>query len=189
MALTNSNCFFNYSFCLLFLGAILSLSLFLLLDNNRYVQRRSELKDYCPGELDPVFGGCVGEGETYEENAVRELEEELGVSDAKLEHLFTFFYDGSPLDEPSIWGDVWETEMNMNIDELQLQPEEVEEVFLMLPAEIIGMDDMRNEETPVEKRITKDSVACLRMYVERRRRGGGERCAEMESESGSKSKY
>ena len=127
---------------------------------------------------------------------MRELEEELGVSDAKLEHLFTFLYDGSPLNEPSIWGDVWETEITMNIDELQLQPEEVDEVFLMLPEEIIGMDDKRNEETPVGNRVTRDSVACLRMYLERRRSGGGGGgvggvggVGGGGSESGSKSKY
>ena len=33
------------------------------------VQRRSRLKDYCPGKLDPTPGGVVGYGETYSENA------------------------------------------------------------------------------------------------------------------------
>ena len=57
-----------------------------------YVQRRSMLKDYAPGYLDPTTGGCVGASETYEENAVRELQEELGVSGAQLAHLFDFYH-------------------------------------------------------------------------------------------------
>jgi pyrimidine 5'-nucleotidase len=43
------------------------------------VQRRSLDKDYCPGKLDPFPGGVVGYDEAYEENAVRELEEEMGI--------------------------------------------------------------------------------------------------------------
>lgn len=32
-------------------------------------------------------------GETYEENAYRELEEEMGIKGVPLEHLFTFYYE------------------------------------------------------------------------------------------------
>lgn len=32
-------------------------------------------------------------GETFEENAYRELEEELGVKGVPMEHLFTFYYE------------------------------------------------------------------------------------------------
>jgi dephospho-CoA kinase len=131
-----------------------------------YVQRRSDLKDYCPGELDPVFGGCVGEGETYEENAVRELKEELGV-ESPLHHLFTFLFDGDESSSP-IWGDVWETEINIPIEDLQLQPEEVDAVFLMTPEDIIALDEARSDSTPAEKRVTRDSAVALKMYVDRR---------------------
>jgi phosphopantetheine adenylyltransferase/dephospho-CoA kinase len=146
-----------------------------------YVQRRSDLKDYCPGELDPVFGGCVGEGESYEVNAIRELEEELGVSNAKLDHLFTFLYDGARVGEPSIWGDVWETEIDADVKDLTLQPEEVDEVFLMLPEDVVALDDARNSDTPPGKRVTRDSAECLRLYMERR--------SARPEETGGKSKY
>jgi dephospho-CoA kinase len=141
-----------------------------------YVQRRSDLKDYCPNELDPVFGGCVGEGETYEENAVRELQEELGV-EAPLTHLFTFKYAGDASTGP-IWGDVWETEIDVPVNALQLQPEEVESVQLMLPEALIQLDDDRTESTAARERVTKDSMVALRMYLERRRREGGGGCVE-----------
>ena len=32
-------------------------------------------------------------GETYEENAYRELEEEMGIKGVPLTHLFTFYYE------------------------------------------------------------------------------------------------
>ena len=129
-----------------------------------YVQRRSTLKDYCPGHLDPVFGGCVGAGETYEENATRELEEEMGVKDAPLTHLFTFFYPGDDSSGP-IWGDCWEAEIDVDPASLQLQPEEVDEVMLMTPAEIFAKAESVTESTPPGERVTPDSVDALRRYV------------------------
>lgn len=144
-----------------------------------YVQRRSDLKDYCPNELDPVFGGCVGEGETYEENAVRELQEELGV-EAPLTHLFTFKYEGDASTGP-IWGDVWETEIDVPVNALQLQPEEVDSVQLMLPEALIQLDDDRTDSTAARDRVTKDSMVALRMYLERRREGTSSGCVEKKS--------
>ena len=46
-------------------------------------------------------GGVVGEHETYEENAVRELEEEMGVTGCLPEPLFDFFYADALT---SVWG-------------------------------------------------------------------------------------
>ena len=129
-----------------------------------YVQRRSEIKDYCPGQLDPVFGGCVGAGESYEENATRELEEEMGVKDAPLTHLFTFFYPGDAASGP-IWGDCWEAEIDVDPAALQLQPEEVDEVMLMTPAEIIAKAESMTDMTPPGDRVTPDSVDALRRYL------------------------
>lgn len=141
-----------------------------------YVQRRSTIKDYCPGQLDPVFGGCVGAGESYEENATRELEEEMGVKDAALTHLFTFFYPGDGASGP-IWGDCWEAEIDADPATLQLQPEEVDEVMLMTPAEIIAKAESATDATPPGDRVTPDSVDALRRYVafreEKAQCGGG----------------
>jgi isopentenyl-diphosphate Delta-isomerase len=44
-----------------------------------YVQRRSAAKDRHPLKLDSSAAGHVDPGETYEQTAVRELEEELGI--------------------------------------------------------------------------------------------------------------
>jgi isopentenyldiphosphate isomerase len=45
-----------------------------------YVQRRSALKDRHPLKLDSSAAGHVDPGESYEQTAVRELEEELGIA-------------------------------------------------------------------------------------------------------------
>ena len=77
--------------------------------NYFYVQRRSMLKDYCPGFLDPTPGGVMAAGESYETTNKREVEEEMGIKDVPMDHLFTFFYK----DEVSrCWGDAWECEYN-----------------------------------------------------------------------------
>ena len=45
-----------------------------------YVHRRTETKDLFPGAYDMVVGGMVQAGESYQETARRELEEELGIA-------------------------------------------------------------------------------------------------------------
>jgi 8-oxo-dGTP pyrophosphatase MutT (NUDIX family) len=50
-----------------------------------YVHRRTSFKDVYPGLLDFAAGGVVAAGEDPQEAAVRELEEELGVSGVRLE--------------------------------------------------------------------------------------------------------
>ena len=59
-----------------------------------YVQKRTTLKDYCPGFFDPASGGVVAAGESYEYTNTREIEEEMGIKDTKSKHLFTFYYEG-----------------------------------------------------------------------------------------------
>src|SRR5260221_9472874 len=57
-----------------------------------YVQRRTMTKDVYPGLFDPVAGGVVQAGESYEESAVRELAEEMGIENASLEPQFDFYF-------------------------------------------------------------------------------------------------
>lgn len=53
-----------------------------------YLHRRSITKDIYPGAYDVWAGGVLAPGESPEEGAARELEEELGVSGAELRPLF-----------------------------------------------------------------------------------------------------
>ena len=75
--------------------------------NYFYVQKRSMLKDYCPGYLDPTPGGVMAAGETYEVTNIREVEEEMGIRNVEMQNLFTFFYEDERL---RCWGDAWECE-------------------------------------------------------------------------------
>ncbi len=47
------------------------------------VQKRSSIKDYCPGYIDLASGGCVGIEEDEDTSAMRELNEELGIEDVE----------------------------------------------------------------------------------------------------------
>lgn len=69
-----------------------------------YVHRRTQTKDVFPGMYDATVGGVVLHGESYDEGARRELEEELGVP-AEPRFLWKLRYDGE--DGPA-WGAVYE---------------------------------------------------------------------------------
>jgi len=61
-------------------------------------------KDYCPGYYDLSSGGVVGADETDEDNAYRELNEELGISGVTLERITTVKYED---DNNRVWGNVF----------------------------------------------------------------------------------
>ncbi|WP_369198133.1 NUDIX hydrolase [Streptomyces djakartensis] len=59
-----------------------------------FVHRRTPQKLVFPSLYDMFVGGVVGAGESYDAAALREAEEELGVSGLPApRHLFTFLYD------------------------------------------------------------------------------------------------
>jgi len=57
------------------------------------VQRRTAIKDMYPSYYDIAAGGVVAAGESYEESAKREAQEELGIGDTALEPQFDFYYE------------------------------------------------------------------------------------------------
>ena len=57
------------------------------------VQLRTAIKDMYPGYYDLAAGGVVAAGESYEENAKREADEELGIRDTDLEPKLDFYYE------------------------------------------------------------------------------------------------
>ena len=75
------------------------------------VHRRTRSKLFCPGYLDLCFGGVVAYQEKYEVNALRELEEEIGIrsflsNEEKrgMHALFKFFHEG---ERSRNWGKVY----------------------------------------------------------------------------------
>jgi len=69
-------------------------STYILVFNRRgelFIHLRTATKDVWPSHWDPCVGGVVAAGESFDDGAARELEEEIGVS-APLEHLFPIVY-------------------------------------------------------------------------------------------------
>lgn len=84
-----------------------------------FVQDRTMTKDIFPGYHDLCTGGVVLAGEDYETSAVRELEEEIGVTGVPLTSHFDFYgeYAGQ-----RVWGRVFSC---ITDGPFVLQPEEV----------------------------------------------------------------
>ncbi|MFJ2005274.1 NUDIX domain-containing protein [Streptomyces chartreusis] len=102
-----------------------------------FVHRRTPTKLVFPSRYDMFVGGVVGAGESYDEAALREAEEELGVSGLpRPTLLFTFLYDDGA--GQTWWSAVYEVRC-----ELPVNPQ-VEEVawYDFLP------------EAEVERRLT-----------------------------------
>lgn len=117
-----------------------------------YVQKRTQTKDVFPGYYDVAAGGVVLAGESYEQGAVRELEEELGIGDALLTELFDFYYEDEHI---RLWGRAFSCVYD---GEMVLQEEEVES------GEFIKVDEVFQlaETEP----FTPDCLKVLRRYVE-----------------------
>ena len=86
-----------------------------------FVHRRTDTKDLYPGRLDFAAGGVVAVGEDPHIAAVRELAEELGVTDVPLELVRITRYTD---DHTDYWGHCFTTTYDGPV---RLQPEEVAE--------------------------------------------------------------
>jgi 8-oxo-dGTP pyrophosphatase MutT (NUDIX family) len=85
-----------------------------------FVQKRTTTKDIYPGCYDPAAGGVVLDGETYDQGAYRELEEEMGICGVLLEQQFDFFFEEENL---RVWGRVfsciYDGPLNLQVEEVQ----------------------------------------------------------------------
>ncbi len=117
-----------------------------------YVQKRTMTKDVFPGYYDPAAGGVILAGESYEQGAVRELAEEMGIRDVPLTWLFDFYFAD---ERTRVWGGAFSCVYDGKVI---LQEEEVEDVALMPIAEILR----RAETEP----FTPDGLYVLQQYLE-----------------------
>jgi len=92
------------------------------------VQKRTDIKDWCPGRYDLAAGGIIQYDEPYDLSAARELEEELGIT-PPLRYEFQLFYDDivAPIKNRN-WGRVYSC---VHEGPFRLQPEEVASVAFM----------------------------------------------------------
>ncbi|MFD4528040.1 NUDIX hydrolase [Streptomyces sp. NPDC058470] len=80
-----------------------------------FVHRRTPTKLVFPSLYDMFVGGVVGAGETYEDAALREAEEELGVSGLpRPVPLFKFLYDNGA--GQTWWSSVYEVRCELPVD-------------------------------------------------------------------------
>ena len=122
-------------------------------DGRLYVQRRTPIKDYCPGMLDACCGGVVQAGESYDLSALRELEEEMGIRGVSLTPWGTFYTEDH---KGKVWGGIYSCCYE---GPLCLQVEEVEYVELMTVEQILSR----------QQEFTADSIVALRHWLERRK--------------------
>lgn len=119
-----------------------------------YVQKRTMTKDVFPGYYDPATGGVVLAGENYEESALRELEEELGIRNVPLIRLSDFYFAD---ERTQVWGGVFSCVYD---GPLLLQAEEVESVSLMTVDEIF--------QRAQAEQFTPDGLYVVQRYHEER---------------------
>lgn len=121
-----------------------------------FVQRRTETKDVYPGMLDLCAGGVVVAGESYEECAAREAEEELGIVDTALQTAFdSYFCDPGQGGGPAVrnWCRVF---ICRHDEPFTLQPEEVASGEFATIADVLADD---------ASRYTPDSLEALRRLL------------------------
>lgn len=83
------------------------------------LQKRSLNKDVAPGKWDTSVGGHVSVKETVLSSAIREMEEELGVTPQKLEYLYTYIHSNAYETElVNTYRCIYDGEILFNIEEI-----------------------------------------------------------------------
>jgi isopentenyldiphosphate isomerase len=116
-------------------------------DGRVLLQKRAAAKENWPGWWDVSAAGHCSAGESAEETALRETEEELGLTLAadELTHVGTFrdpvvLRGGTYLDNEI--HEVFLVRRDVNLGALTLQEEEVEAVALVAPEELLSRSDL-----------------------------------------------
>jgi 8-oxo-dGTP pyrophosphatase MutT (NUDIX family) len=130
-------------------------STYILVFNSRdelYIQKRTMTKDVFPGYYDTAAGGVILAGESYEQGAERELEEEMGIRGVPLTLLFDFYFED---EHTRLWGRAFSCRYD---GEVVLQAEEVESGAFASLADVLR----RVETEP----FTPDGLHVLRRYLD-----------------------
>ena len=119
-----------------------------------FIQKRTLTKDMYPGYWDLAAGGVVLADETYEESALRELNEELGLTGVRLAHLFDQYFEEA---DNRVWGRIFSC---VSEGPFVLQQEEIEYGRFAALADI----ETLHQADPV----TPDGMALLRLLPSKR---------------------
>lgn len=118
------------------------------------IQKRTTDKDIYPGYYDVAAGGVVLAGESYEECAVREAKEELGIINTPLTGHFDFYFED---ERGRVWGRVFSCAHD---GPFTLQREEIES------GQFMGLEDVLKEKvTP----LTPDTLLALSRYLQKQK--------------------
>jgi isopentenyldiphosphate isomerase len=116
-----------------------------------FVQKRTVTKDIYPGYYDVAIGGVVLAGESYEESADREIEEELGIGSISLKCLFDFYFEDAG---NQVWGRAYTC---VHDGAIVLQEEEIESGDFRRVDEILTSAD--------HEPYTPDGIYVLKRYL------------------------
>ena len=116
-----------------------------------FIQKRSMSKDIYPGFWDLAAGGVVHANESYEESAIRELEEELGIADIPLKYHFDYFFDDTA---NKVWGGIFTCRHQ---GPFRLQEEEIDE------GRFVAVDDIAD--IAASEPFTPDSLLILNLLM------------------------
>ncbi len=94
-------------------------------DGNVLIHKRSKQKSNWPGYWENAAAGGVAHDESYEENAYKELEEEIGVKGVELEFVAKTRFDTKNGERYCSW---YKAVVNLPIEKFELQESEVEKV-------------------------------------------------------------
>jgi isopentenyl-diphosphate Delta-isomerase len=86
--------------------------------------KRAYTKTHNPGKWGPAVSGTVEKGESYENNIIKECEEELGLKDIKLKVEKKFKREG----KYNYFGQWFSTIIDKALEDFKIQTEEVEEI-------------------------------------------------------------
>ena len=117
------------------------------------IQKRSMKKKIFPGMWCASCSGHVSAGQTYEEAAVRELEEEIGISGVELKEISKFF-DLNPVDS-----EIAKLYTTVHEGPFKIQKEEVDEVKF-LPIEKIS-EELKNS----PEKFTTDFALAFSIFL------------------------
>ena len=103
--------------------------------------QRSLNKEHMPGFWITHLGGHVGVGETYESNALKELQEEAGIEGIESHQLIA--WRTTPMAKSRLWAREYVVLIDKPVSELVPQPGEVEQFAWKSPQQIL--EAVKNE--------------------------------------------
>ncbi len=124
--------------------------------------KRPENEEAFPGVWTSSAGGHVEEGEEYKEAAIRETQEELGIT-VEPEHAFLLPYDrGTHLNLIDLWF------CSHSGEELTADPREIAEM------RFVSMEELANEMGEEPQRFNPEFVAMVRTWEGKKQARGSE---------------